>query len=138
MKRRSFLKPVIAAVCGVLGITVKPDPSQADLAKWTQHTMDHWYDEESESKHRPLSATGQQDDDPFGCEEYYLFIPPISRHTMTIEQTTEKVKERAAKELELRPKLHGSLCFHFKDGQLMKSRSHHFDEQLTVENTEKE
>lgn len=57
---------------------------------------------------------------------------------MTLEQTTEKVKNRVAQELTLRPQLHGSLCFNFRDGQLTHTRAYHFDEQLTVENTEKE
>lgn len=56
---------------------------------------------------------------------------------MTIEQTSEKVKRRVVKELELRPKLHGSMTFNFRYGQLMTSKTHHFDEQLTVDHTER-
>ena len=57
---------------------------------------------------------------------------------LTIEEITEKVRQRVATELELRPKLHGSLSFNFRDGVLTHSRAHHYDEQLTVESTERE
>lgn len=56
----------------------------------------------------------------------------------TIEQIVEKVKTRTETELSLRPNLHGSLTFHFRDGNLMKRRVRDGDDQLTIEITEKE
>ena len=56
----------------------------------------------------------------------------------TLEDTAAIVRDRTLEELQLRPKMHGSLCFNFRDGQLMNRNIHHFDEQLAITVTERE